>query len=284
MDIAGKVVVVTGGGGGIGEAMCRAFAAHGAKAVAVADIDEAGARRVAEDINAAGGTATATKVDAGNEAEVKALVAATEEAHGDIDLFCANAGIIVIGGVEVPDDQWERIWQVNVASHIYAARAVLPKMIRRGDGYLLHTASAAGLLTQVGSAPYSVTKHAVVGLAEWLSITHGDSGVKVSCLCPQAVETAMTGGARQTVAEATGNTDVDPAHVSSAARDGVLQPTDVAKVVIEGLADERFLILPHPEVATYEQRRAGDRERWLRGMRKVNRAMMSAWLGGNAQP
>ena len=284
MDIAGKVVVVTGGGGGIGEAMCRAFAAQGAKAVAVADIDEAGARRVAEDITKSGGTATATKVDAGNEAEVRALVAATEEAHGDIDLFCANAGIIVIGGVEVPDEQWERMWQVNVASHIYAARAVLPKMIKRGDGYLLHTASAAGLLTQVGSAPYSVTKHAVVGLAEWLSITHGDSGVKVSCLCPQAVETAMTGGARQTVAEATGNTDVDAAHVSSAARDGVLQPADVAKAVVEGLADERFLILPHPEVATYEQRRAGDRERWLRGMRKVNRAMMSAWLGGNAQP
>jgi NAD(P)-dependent dehydrogenase (short-subunit alcohol dehydrogenase family) len=284
MDIAGKVVVVTGGGGGIGEALCRAFAANGAAAVAVADIDEAGAQRVAGDIIAAGGTATATRVDAGDEAQVQALVAATEEAHGDIDLFCANAGIIAIGGVEVPDEQWERIWKVNVASHIYAARAVLPKMLRRGDGYLLHTASAAGLLTQVGSAPYSVTKHAVVGLAEWLSITHGDSGVKFSCLCPQAVETAMTGGARRTVAEATGNHDVDPAHVTSAARDGVLPPAAVAKSVLEGLADERFLILPHPEVALYEQRRAGDRERWLRGMRKVNRAMMAAWTGGNAQP
>jgi NAD(P)-dependent dehydrogenase (short-subunit alcohol dehydrogenase family) len=284
MDIAGKVVVVTGGASGIGEAMCRAFAAHGAKAVAVADIDEVGARRVAEDITAAGGTASAVKVDVGREADVKALVAATTDAHGDIDLFCANAGIIVIGGVEVPDAQWEKIWQVNVASHIYAARAVLPRMLKRGEGYLLHTASAAGLLTQVGSAPYSVTKHAVVGLAEWLSITHGDAGVKVSCLCPQAVETGMTGGARRTAAEVTGSDEVDPAHVSSAARDGVLQPADVAKAVIEGLAAEQFLILPHPEVATYEQRRAGDRERWLRGMRKVNAAMMAAWLGGNARP
>jgi NAD(P)-dependent dehydrogenase (short-subunit alcohol dehydrogenase family) len=285
MDISGKVIVVTGGGGGIGEAMCRAFAAHGARAVAVADIDEGGARRVADDINADGSsTALAMKVDAGNEGDVKALVAATEEAHGDIDLFCANAGIIAIGGVEQPDEVWERMWRVNVASHIYAARAVLPKMLERGDGYLLHTASAAGLLTQVGSAPYSVTKHAVVGLAEWLSITHGDAGLKVSCLCPQAVETAMTGGARETVAEATGNTDVDPAHVSSAARDGVLQPSDVAKAVVEGLAAEHFLILPHPEVATYEQRRAGDRERWLRGMRRINSAMMAAWLGGAPNP
>src|SRR4051812_1203350 len=149
MDIAGKVVVVTGGGGGIGEAMCRAFAAHGAKAVAVADIDEDGARRVAADITAAGGTATATRVDAGNEAEVRALVAATEEAHGDIDLFCANAGIIVIGGVEVPDEQWERMWQVNVASHIYAAPAGLPRMNRPGDGDLLLTPSAPRPPTQV---------------------------------------------------------------------------------------------------------------------------------------
>jgi NAD(P)-dependent dehydrogenase (short-subunit alcohol dehydrogenase family) len=279
MDIAGKVVVVTGGGGGIGEALCKAFAANGAAAVAVADINEADADRVAAEINAAGGTASACKTDAGNEDDVKALVAATERDHGQIDLFCANAGIIAIGGVEVPNEQWERIWQVNVASHIYAARAVLPKMLARGEGYLLHTASAAGLLTQVGSAPYSVTKHAVVGLAEWLSITHGDAGLKVSCLCPQAVETAMTGAARDTAAKVTGDDTLDPAHVSSAARDGVLRPEDVAKSVLEGLAREEFLILPHPEVALYEQRRAGDRERWLRGMRRINAAMMAAWTG-----
>ncbi len=271
MDIAGKVIVVTGGGGGIGEAMCRAFAAHGAKAVAVADIDEAGARRVADDINAGGSsTALAMKVDAGDEADVKALVQATEDAHGDIDLFCANAGIIAIGGVEQPDEVWERMWRVNVASHIYAARAVLPAMQARGEGYLLHTASAAGLLTQLGSAPYSVTKHAVVALAEWLSITHGDAGIRVSCLCPQAVSTAMTGFAMATVGENA---------ASTARRDGVLPPSAVAEAVVAGLAAEQFLILPHPEVATYEQRRAGDRERWLKGMRRAQAAAAAAWRG-----
>ncbi|HET6952874.1 MAG TPA: SDR family oxidoreductase [Acidimicrobiales bacterium] len=272
MDLAGRVAVVTGGGNGIGEALGRAFAAEGAKAVVLADVDGAAAERVAADIAAdiaAGGTAAlGLRVDAGVEGDVEDLVARTEEAFGPIDLFCANAGIMVIGGVEVPDDAWERIWRVNVQSHVYAARAVLPGMLARGDGYLLHTASAAGLLTQLGSAPYSVTKHAVVGLAEWLSITHGDAGVKVSCLCPQAVATAMSGGARVRGDEA-----------STARRDGVLPPEDVAAAVVAGLAKEEFLILPHPEVATYEQRRAGDRERWLRGMRRMQAAMVAAWPG-----
>lgn len=271
MKLEGKVVVVTGGGGGIGEAMARAFAAESARAVVVADIDGDEAERVVADIDAATGVpAVGARVDAGDEADVAELVRRTELAFGPVDLFCANAGIMVVGGVEAPDEAWERIWRVNVASHIYAARAVLPGMLARGEGYLLHTASAAGLLTQLGSAPYSVTKHAVVGLAEWLSITHGDAGVRVSCLCPQAVETAMTGGAR-----AGGRRAGDGA--SGAARDGILAPTEVARAVVAGLDAEQFLILPHPEVATYEQRRAGDRERWLRGMRRAQAAMVAAW-------
>ena len=273
MKLEGKVAVVTGGGGGIGEAMARAFATEGARAVVVADIDGDEAERVAAGIDAAAGVpAVAARVDAGDEADVAELVRRTEVAFGPVDLFCANAGIMVVGGVETPDETWERIWRVNVASHIYAARAVLPGMLARGEGYLLHTASAAGLLTQLGSAPYSVTKHAVVGLAEWLSITHGDAGVRVSCLCPQAVETAMTGDAR-----AGDRSTGDGA--SGAARDGILAPAEVARAVVAGLDAEQFLILPHPKVATYEQRRATDRERWLRGMRRAQAAMVAAWRG-----
>ena len=269
MELTDRVAVVTGGGGGIGEALCRAFAAAGARAVVAADIDGAAAERVAADLTAGHGTAArGRKVDAADEADVVALVRRTEDEFGPVDLFCANAGIIVIGGVEVPDAEWERMWRVNVASHIYAARAVLPAMQARGEGYLLHTASAAGLLTQLGSAPYSVTKHAVVALAEWLAITYRDAGIKVSCLCPQAVSTAMTGFATATVG-------ADAA--STARRDGVLPPEAVAAAVVAGLAAEQFLILPHPEVATYEQRRAGDRERWLKGMRRAQADMVAAW-------
>lgn len=279
MKLEGKVTVVTGGGGGIGEALARAFTAEGAAAVVVADIDEDQAERVADELASTGAAAVGLRVDAGTEADVAELVRRTEAAFGPIDLFCANAGIMVVGGVEAPDEAWERIWRVNVQSHVYAARAVLPGMLARGEGYLLHTASAAGLLTQLGSAPYSVTKHAVVGLAEWLSITHGDAGIRVSCLCPQAVETAMTGGARA------GGRAGDGA--SGAARDGILPPEQVAAAVVAGLAEERFLILPHPEVATYERRRAEDRERWLRGMRRAQAAMVAAWRaaakGGEAE-
>ncbi len=269
MQLDGKVAIVTGGANGIGEALARVFAAEGAAGVMVADLDGERAAEVASDITSAGGTASSMRVDAGNEAEVVDLVAATEEQFGPVDLFAANAGIMVIGGVEVPDEDWERIWRVNVQSHIYAARAVLPSMLDRGEGYLLHTASAAGLLTQLGSAPYSVTKHAVVALAEWLSITHGDAGITVSCICPQAVATAMAGGGRRPAG-------TEPAK-GTAGSDGVLEPEEVARVVVEGLDREEFLILPHPEVARYEERRATDRERWLRGMRRSNAAMMEAW-------
>jgi NAD(P)-dependent dehydrogenase (short-subunit alcohol dehydrogenase family) len=265
MDIAGRVVAVTGAGGGIGAGLCRAFAAAGARAVAVADIDAEAADEVAAEITATGEAAAfAMRVDVGVEDDVEAFVQRVESELGGIDLFCANAGIMVAGGIDVPDEDWDRIWRVNVKSHIYAARAVIPSMTERGGGYLLHTASAAGLLTQLGAAPYAVTKHAVVALAEWLAITYAHAGIKVSCLCPQAVETAMTGPLTRMAR---------PGDAGSAASDGVLQPADVAAVVIAALAEERFLVLPHEQVATYEKRRADDRERWLRGMRRAQEAL-----------
>jgi len=265
MQIEGRVVAVTGGGGGIGAGLCRAFAANGAKAVAVAYIDGEAAQAVADEIAAGGDVATlAMRVDVGTEDDVRAFVQRTEGELGPIGLFCANAGIMVAGGIDVADDDWDRIWRVNVKSHIYAARAVIPLMAERGGGYLVHTASAAGLLTQLGAAPYAVTKHAVVALAEWLAITYADAGIKVSCLCPQAVETAMTGPLSKMQR---------PSSAGSAASDGVLQPADVAAVVLACIAEETFLILPHDQVGTYEKRRADDRDRWLRGMQRAQAAI-----------
>jgi NAD(P)-dependent dehydrogenase (short-subunit alcohol dehydrogenase family) len=263
VDVRDRVVVVTGGASGIGRALCRAFAKAGASAIVVADLDEAGAKAVAEEF---GDRGRAVTTDVGSEPDVVRLVSSTEEEFGRIDLFCSNAGILVPGGVDVANEEWDRIWRINVLSHIYATRAVLPGMLARGEGYLLHTASAAGLLTQIGSAPYSVTKHAVVGLAEWLSITHGDSGIGVSCLCPQGVWTNMTGGGGR-------RREASEIAASTAGRDGFLEPEVVADIVLAALAENRFLILPHPEVATYEQRRAGDRERWLSGMRRVQASL-----------
>jgi len=268
MDISGRVVVVTGGAGGIGKALCTAFADAGARGVVVADIDGDGAARVADALAAAGHDARGVRCDVSVEADTVAAVAEAESAWGPVDIFCANAGIVVAGGVEVPDADWDRIWGINVQSHVYAARAVLPTMLARGEGYLIHTASAAGLLTQIGSAPYAVTKHAVVALAEWLSITHADAGLTVSCLCPQGVWTAMTGAPAEADGADAESLDKHFAE-STAGRDGMLLPADVARTVIEAVGDERFLILPHPVVADYEVRRATDRERWLRGMRKV---------------
>ena len=267
MELRGRVAVVTGGASGIGRAMCRAFAERGARAVVVSDVNGAGAEEVAKGIEADGGQALSVRTDVARERDIVELVRQAEEQCGPIDLFCSNAGIVVPGGAEAPDEEWQRIWSVNLMSHVYAARAVLPAMLARGEGYLLHTASAAGLLTQLGSAPYAVTKHAVVALAEWLAITHGDAGVKVSCLCPQAVRTNLLGGERPAGARVA---------ASPVTRDGILEPEDVAATVVAGLAEERFLILPHPEVATYERRRADDRDRWLRGMRRVQAQITAA--------
>ncbi len=251
MRLRDTVIVVTGGADGIGAALCRRFAAEGARGVVVADRDAERALRVAADV---GGLAVT--VDVAVEADVNRLVEQATATYGPIDLFCSNAGIGTAGGVETSDEDWLRTWNVNVMAHVYAARAVLPGMLARGAGYLLQTASAAGLLTQLGSAPYAVTKHAAVAFAEWLAITHGAAGIKVSCLCPLGVETEML---RQT----TGG-------IGAMLRAGALTPEAVADAVVEGLADERFLILPHPEVADYFRHKADDPERWLRGMRRLS--------------
>src|SRR5580700_6448576 len=249
MRLANKVVVVTGGANGIGRALCRRFAAEGAKAVVVADLQASMAEQVAKEF---GGIAVPT--DVAQEADVVRLVELVTKKYGVIDLFCSNAGVGVSGGVNAPDVDWERSWQVNVMAHVYSARAVLPGMFARGEGYLLQTVSAAGLLTQLGSAPYSVTKHAALAFAEWLAITYADQGLKVSVLAPQAVRTAMTAGV------------VDG---GVAGVDGMLEPEDVADAVVAGLDAESFLILPHPQVLEYFQRKASDYERWLRGMRRL---------------
>jgi NAD(P)-dependent dehydrogenase (short-subunit alcohol dehydrogenase family) len=278
MEITNRVAVVTGGASGIGRSIALALAAAGASGVAVADIDGAGAAKVAAEIEAAGHRALAVPADVSREADVQSLVAQTEAAFGPVDLFFSNAGIIVAGGVEVADDAWQRIWGINVQSHVYAARALLPGMLARGGGYLVITASAAGLLTQLGSAPYAVTKHAAVALAEWLSITYGDQGLIVSALCPQAVTSNLAATSRREL-----GADAVPAGIeetggsAQAAVDGVLEPDAVADIVLAGVAAEQFLILPHPDVATYERRRTDDRERWLRGMRR-----MQARLSGRA--
>jgi NAD(P)-dependent dehydrogenase (short-subunit alcohol dehydrogenase family) len=255
MELNGKVVVVTGGASGIGRALGRRFAREQARAVVVADLDAEGAAAVADEITATGGHAVAVSTDVAVEADVIALVEKTVDAYGHVDLFCANAGIAVSGSVDAPDEDWQRIWNINVMAHVFSARAVLPSMLERGDGYLLHTASAAGLLTNLGAAPYAVTKHAAVALAEWLAITYGDAGIKVSCLCPQGVRTNMLLGA---------GPEGDALLAATA-----IEPEAVADAVVAGLAVERFLILPHPEVAEYVRRKAGDYDRWLAGMRRL---------------
>ena len=252
MRLTGKVVVVTGGGNGIGRALCRRFAAEGAKAIVVADMNAATAKQVADEI---GGSAITC--DVSREADVVRLVAETIAAHGGVDLFCSNAGIAVNGDEHTPDAEWARCWDVNVMAHVYAARAVIPHMLERGRGYLLQTVSAAGLLTHPQSATYAVTKHASLAFAEWLSMTYGDRGIIVSALCPQGVRTDML---RRAEAEGTRR---------SFLLDSALEPEQVADDVVKGLEAERFLILPHGEVAEYVRRKADDHDRWLRGMRRL---------------
>jgi len=252
MEVTDKIIVVTGGASGIGRALCRRFTQEGAKTVAVVDINEEGAKAVAEEVNG-----FAIKCDVTKEDEITDVVRQTEEKIGPIDIFCSNAGIMILGCNEVLNEDWQRIWQINVMAQIYAAKAVIPRMIERGGGYLLNMASAAGLLSQIGSAPYSVTKHAAMGLAENLAITYGDQGIKVSVVCPQAVRTAMT--------------EMIDDDGGVAAVDGLMEPEQVADSVMEGLAEERFLILPHPEVQTYMERKVSDYDRWLNGMRRLQK-------------
>lgn len=255
MELTGKHVVVTGAASGIGRACATRFAAEGARVV-VADLDSAHAEAVAREI---GGLAIAA--DVGKEAEIIALVRRARDAGGPIDLFFSNAGVPgPAGGPEAPDAELQATWEINVMAHIWAARAVLPEMLERGDGYLLSTASAAGLLTQVSALAYSITKHAAVALAEWLAITYGDAGIKVSCLCPQAVRTPMLELALE-----------DPIGAAPLLAGGLIEPEDVAAAVAAGVRDERFLILPHEQVADHMALKGAQPERWLNGMRKLVR-------------
>ena len=257
MKVAGKVVVVTGGGNGIGKGLCERFHAEGASKVVVVDLEESSARAVADSIDG-----DAFAVDVRDEQQIQAMVAEVEKRYGRIDLFCSNAGIIALDGepwwaTSAPNETWQAMWDIHVMSHVWAARACLPGMLQRGEGYFLNTASAAGLLNQIGDAAYSTTKHAAIGFAEALAITHGDDGIKVSVLCPQAVATRMVG-----------DTDGGTAGV-----DGVLSVEQVAEEVVQGLDSEQFLILPHKEVIEYQRRKAEDYDRWLGGMRKLRRVV-----------
>lgn len=250
MELKNKIVVVTGAAGGIGRALAQACAREGAAKVVCADIDLARAEETAAAIRG-----LAMRADISSDQGVRTLIDTVEAEIGPIDLFCSNAGILVTGGPETPDEDWQRSWNINVMSHVWAARHLVPLMSKRGGGYLLNTASAAGLLNQIGAAPYGVTKHAAVGLAEWLAITYGDQGIRVSVLCPQAVRTDMIKG----------NED----HVASI--DGVIEPEVVAQACINAIRDEVFLVLPHGQVLNYMQKKTENYDRWIGGMKKLNR-------------
>ena len=255
MDIAGQVVVVTGAAGGIGAALAERFIAEDAAGVCLVDLSDA----VVSTAEGLGDRTMAVVADVTDQEAIEDSVQRTEDRFGPVTLYCANAGIATGAGIEAPAEVWERTWKVNVWSHVAAARVMVPRWLDAGGGHLLVTASAAGLLTNLGDAPYSVSKHGAVGFAEWVAITYGDRGIRVSCLCPQGVRTDMLlGGAGQLGAEVV-------------LAQGAIEPAEVAEAVVEGLATERFLILPHPEVAGYYQFRAGDTERWLTGMRKLQR-------------
>ncbi len=260
MELKDRVVVITGGGSGIGEALARAAHAAGSRHVVVADLHAEEAVRVATDI-----AGTGIGLDVRDEAAIGRLVESTEQSHGPIDCFISNAGFVTIGGVEDTNERIQAMWEVHVMAHLYAARAVLPSMIARGEGYLLNTASAAGLLTQVGSLSYTMTKHAAVALAEWLAISHHHQGVRVSVLCPQAVQTNI--GANSPDFREAGK------GIGVASGDGVLSPEDVAQCCLAAMREERFHVLPHPEVATYVERKATDVDRWLAGMRRFQTAL-----------
>lgn len=261
MELRDRVVVITGGGSGIGEALARASQAEGARHVVVADLHQREAERVAAEISGTG-----VGVDVRDESAIRALVEQTEDRHGPIDVFVSNAGFVTTGGVEDSNERIQNMWEVHVMAHIYAARAVLPSMIARGEGYLLNTASAAGLLSQIGSMSYSITKHAAVSFAEWLSISHHHQGIRVSVLCPQAVATNIALNSPDTLGGGSLEDGV-------AAADGVKSAAEVAVSCLDAIRAERFLVLPHPEVATYVERKATDIDRWLTGMRRFQSAL-----------
>ena len=258
MNLKNKIAIVTGAASGIGKALCKRFHAEGAAGVVAVDINEAGVREIAASI---GGLAF--EADVSKEADIIRVVDETENHYGQIDVFASNAGILLgdkTHAASASNEEWERIWGINTMAHVYAARAVLPKMIERGNGYLLNTASAAGLLNQIDYTPYAVTKHAAIAFAESLAIAHHDQGIRVSVLCPQAVRTGMIG-----------NSDG-----GSARYDGMLETDAVCNAVIEAMEEERLVILPHPEVLTYMQRKTSDYDRWLKGMRRFRDKIKAA--------
>ncbi|GIU92651.1 MAG: dehydrogenase [Acidimicrobiia bacterium] len=254
MELSGRVVVVTGGGRGIGAAMVRRFAQEDPRGLVVGDVDGDLAAEVAREVGGLGVT-----VDVGREEDNVRLIDAATDRFGPVDLFCANAGYAIEGDEQTPDVEWDRMWRVNFMSHVWAARRLVPEWLARGEGYLLHTASAAGLLTNLFALQYSVTKHAVVALAEWLAVTYGDRGLKVSCLCPQGVNTRLL--------------DADE-KIRRLLAPVALEPEEVADRVVEGIENEEFLILPHPEVEGYFQNKANDYQRWLDGMRRLQRRLL----------
>jgi len=265
MRLEDKVAVVTGGAHGIGRALARRFKAEGARAVVVVDQDLDGAKVVADEI---GGVAMGA--DVAVEEDIARVTDETEREFGQINLFCSNAGIFCedpTTAASTSSDLWQRMWNVNVMAHVYAARAALPAMLERGQGYFLNTASAAGVLSHPNSAPYATTKHAALGFAESLAIAHGDEGIKVSVICPQAVRTAMLG-----------DLDEDGGVLDGGVQglDGVLEPEDVAESAIEALKKERFLVLPHPEVLDYMRRKTSDYDRWLKGMRRLRARFLAS--------
>jgi NAD(P)-dependent dehydrogenase (short-subunit alcohol dehydrogenase family) len=250
MELQGKVAVITGGSGGIGQAMAKAFLAHGASTVVLADMNADAVQAAAATIGCDGVACNVT-----DENQIQQLVADTIAKHGRIDLFCSNAGAGGAGLLtDATNEVWQQQWELHVMSHLYAARAVLPGMLARGEGYLLNTASAAGLLAALGSGPYTVSKAAAVKLAEFLAITHGDEGIRVSVLCPQGVNTAMA-----------------PRALGDGQTDGIIEPEQLAETVVQAIRDERFYVLPHPEVEEYVRRKGDDIDRWLHGMRRLRR-------------
>lgn len=260
MQLDGSVCVVTGGSGGIGAALARRFAAEGAVGVIVADLDGDGATRVADSLP--GGIGIGVAGDVTDASHHETLVAVAQDRFGRVDLYCSNAGIGAGAGIEASLDDWQRVWEVNTLAHVLAARAVLPSMLERGRGHLLQTASAAGLLVNLGDAPYTATKHAAVGFAEWLAVTYGHRGIGVSCLCPMGVDTDMLRRATEGVA----------GKVVTGAGD-VLHPDAVAGHVVDALAEDRFLVLPHPEVARFWSGKAADVDGWIGAMNRVQQRL-----------
>ncbi|MBT3425138.1 MAG: SDR family oxidoreductase [Gammaproteobacteria bacterium] len=251
MELRDKVAVITGGSGGIGKAMAAAFLKQGARGIVLADLNQQQVEAAAMGLGCTGHVCNVTQ-----ESDVKDLVDKTLSQFGQIDLFCSNAGASGEGLLtDAANEVWQQQWDLHVMSHVYAARAVLPGMIARGEGYLLNTASAAGLLAAMGSGPYSVSKAAAIKLAEFISITHGDEGIRVSVLCPQGVNTAMA-----------------PKRLGDGQTDGIIEPEMLAATVVETLREERFYVLPHPEVGDYVRRKGDDIDRWLHGMRRLRRS------------